>query len=73
LEDGLRQMLKDGSFDKLFLKYYGEDIRRANLESRKVFTIKNPFLSSKTPFEDSRLWFDPLHLNTSEHNTLKAD
>lgn len=59
IEAGLRAMLADGSFDRLFYAYFGKDIERAQLENRKVFAIPNPNLSDATPFDDKGLWFDP--------------
>lgn len=60
LEEGLQIMLKDGSFDKIFLKYNGEAIKKANLKNRRIIKLENPLLPSDTPLNDKKLWYDPL-------------
>ena len=42
IERGLRVALRDGSFEKLFEQYNGEALRKAKLESRRVFELKVP-------------------------------
>ena len=59
VETGLRKMMKDGSFDALFLKYNRASILKANLKNRRIIRIKNPSLPKDTPLEDPSLWFDP--------------
>ncbi len=56
---GLEIMTKDGTFDRIFMKYKSETIDRVNLKSRKLFKIENPFLPEDTPLNRSELWFDP--------------
>ena len=58
-EEGMRLMIADGTFDKIFSEYQGYKIARLKLKSRKIFRLANPFVSPATPFEDKRLWFDP--------------
>ncbi len=58
-EEGMWEMINDGTFDKIFNEYQGFKIERLNLRTRKLFTISNPFLGPETPFGDKRLWFDP--------------
>jgi len=60
VEAGLKHMIRDGSFDVHFRKHKGPLIDRANLKSRRVFRIGNPFLSPQTPLQRRKLWFDPL-------------
>lgn len=59
IETGLRKMMKDGSFDALFMKYNRASILKANLKNRRVVRIKNPTLPVDTPLDDASLWFDP--------------
>jgi hypothetical protein len=59
VETGLRKMMKDGSFDALFLKYNRASILKANLKNRRIIRIKNPTLPKDTPLDDASLWFDP--------------
>jgi Bacterial extracellular solute-binding proteins, family 3 len=61
-EEGMRMMIQDGTYDKIFNKYQRHKILRLkllNLKERRIFRIDNPFLGSETPFKDKRLWFDP--------------
>jgi ABC-type amino acid transport substrate-binding protein len=60
VEQGLNQMIKDGSFEKIFRKYKGPMIERAHLKSRRLFRIPNPYLSPETPLARRELWYDPL-------------
>ncbi len=60
LERGLRIAIKDGSFDKYF---YSSPVNHSvfasgKMKGRKIFELKNPLLSSKTPLEDETLWFN---------------
>lgn len=48
IELGLKNAISDGSFEKLFNKHWGADIKRANMKKRKMFKIENPFLSDET-------------------------
>ncbi|MBQ1783637.1 MAG: hypothetical protein II007_08290 [Gammaproteobacteria bacterium] len=59
IDRGLRLLISDGRFDQLFMRYFGEDIRRAGLSQRQLIRIDNPNLSSLTPLDDSRLWLIP--------------
>lgn len=62
IEAGLNRMIKDGSFDALFLKYKGPLIERAHLKTRKSFQIDNTVLSPETQAlrrTRPELWFDP--------------
>jgi hypothetical protein len=56
VEEGLREMIRDGSFETLFRKNYGEAIRRANLAHRRLIRLENPFLPAGTPLTDPTLW-----------------
>ncbi|RQW89012.1 MAG: amino acid ABC transporter substrate-binding protein [Geobacter sp.] len=59
VETGLRKMIKDGSFDALFMKYNRASILKANLKNRRIIRIMNPTLPKETPLDDASLWFDP--------------
>ncbi len=59
IETGLRKMMKDGSFDAIFMKYNSSSIRKANLKNRRIIRIVNPSLPKDTPLADPSLWFDP--------------
>jgi hypothetical protein len=58
-EEGMRAMIADGSYDRIFDQYQRWKIERLRLKSRRIFRIDNPFLGPETPFADKRLWFEP--------------
>ncbi len=58
-EKGMRTMIADGSYDRIFTEYQHAKIERLRLRERKLFKIDNPFVGPETPFADRRLWFDP--------------
>lgn len=59
IETGLRKMLKDGSFDAIFIKFHGKAIEKANFKGRRVIKINNYLLPKETPLNDASLWFHP--------------
>lgn len=58
-EEGMRMMIADGTYDRIFDKYQRRKIERLRLKERKIFRIENPNVGPETPFADKRLWFDP--------------
>jgi ABC-type amino acid transport substrate-binding protein len=58
-EEGMRMMIADGTYDRIFDKYQRWKIERLQLKSRRIYSIGNPFVGPETPFADKRLWFDP--------------
>ncbi|HEY4642074.1 MAG TPA: hypothetical protein VII75_12080 [Thermoanaerobaculia bacterium] len=58
-EEGMRMMIADGTYDRIFDKYQRWKIERLHLKQRKIFRIGNPNVGPETPFSDKRLWFDP--------------
>lgn len=58
-EEGMRAMIADGTYDRIFDKYQRWKIERLHLKTRRIFRIENPFVGPETPFADKRLWFDP--------------
>jgi hypothetical protein len=59
LEDGLEQMIRDGSFDALFDKHFAKRLARLNLGQRVVIELENPYLPAWVPLQRKELWFDP--------------
>jgi hypothetical protein len=57
--EGMRLMIADGTYDRIFSQYQDEKIRRLDLKHRRIFKIANPMLGPETPLQDSKLWFDP--------------
>ena len=58
-EEGMRMMIADGTYDRIFDRYQRSKIERLRLKERRIFRIDNPFVGPETPFADKRLWFDP--------------
>lgn len=58
IKTGLELMIKDGSLDQLINQYFKKYLDKAQLSSRKIITIDNPFLPLKTPLQRKELWFD---------------
>ena len=54
---GLERALADGSLDRLFLRYYGERLRKARLETRAVIELKNPLLTAGEG-DNPAYWYD---------------
>lgn len=58
-EEGMRMMIADGTYDRIFDRYQRRKIEQLRFKERRIFKIDNPFLGPETPFSDKRLWFDP--------------
>jgi ABC-type amino acid transport substrate-binding protein len=58
-EEGMRMMIADGTYDRIFDQYQRHKIETLRLKNRRLFTIRNPNVGPETPFGDKRLWFDP--------------
>jgi hypothetical protein len=56
LEYGFEQAINDHSFDQLFAKRIGPLITAADLDHRKLFRIRNPYLPEATPLARRELW-----------------
>jgi hypothetical protein len=59
IRKGLEIALRDGSFEALFEKNFGEVLKRSRLGERQVLELKNPLLPPETPLRDARLWYRP--------------
>lgn len=57
VEKGLNIAVADGSFNKIFIKYFGAIIKKAELEKRKIFFLANPSMPAETPLDRKELWF----------------
>lgn len=57
LTSGLEKMIADGSFEKLFQEHYGETIRRAGLQDRRIIDLDNPLMPAHMPVHRKPLWF----------------
>ena len=58
-EAGMREMISDGTYDRIFTNFFHDKIQELKLKNRKIFRLRNPFLSANTPFNQKELWFDP--------------
>jgi ABC-type amino acid transport substrate-binding protein len=58
-EEGMRMMIADGTYDRIFDRHQRRKIERLRLRERRIFRIDNPNVGPETPFADKRLWFDP--------------
>jgi hypothetical protein len=58
-EEGMRAMIADGTYDRIFDKFQRHKILDLHLKDRQIFSISNPNVGPETPFADKRLWFDP--------------
>lgn len=56
LSRGLELALADGRFEKLFMKTYGDVLKRLQVNKRRVFNLKNSLLLESTPVERAELW-----------------
>lgn len=58
IEQGLREMLDDGSYDEFFYRHplIVDTITRLNLQSRKIISISNPLLPSSAEKEPIENW-----------------
>jgi hypothetical protein len=62
IEKGLNIAIANGSFDQVFMTYFGADIKRMNLGKRTIMRLENPLLPPQTPLGRAELWLDPLRL-----------
>ncbi|MCE4554219.1 substrate-binding periplasmic protein [Roseateles cellulosilyticus] len=56
LERGLEAAVADGSFQRLFQRYFGDLIARHRLVQRTVITLRNPLLPPATPLGRPGYW-----------------
>jgi hypothetical protein len=53
-------MRKDGSFDALFQRNFGQAVASLHLDRRVLIELTNPFLPSWVPVGRKDLWLDPV-------------
>jgi len=58
LSEGLMMIIEDGSYGKIFCRFHGESIRKANLSERVFFRLKSDLLLPSAP-KEKKFWFDP--------------
>ena len=47
IESGLKKLQKNGEFDQLFNKHFGNDIKALALDQRKIICLQSPYIDSK--------------------------
>jgi len=57
LEKGFEAAIRDGTFNALFMRYFGNSIHKSKLKQRRIFEINNPLLPNQTPVNRKALWF----------------
>ncbi len=55
-----KRIKENGKYEEWFLKHNKESIKKANLPSRRLFTLDNPLFTKKELLNHINLWFDPL-------------
>ncbi|WP_437883666.1 substrate-binding periplasmic protein [Pseudomonas sp. LRF_L74] len=55
-EEGLRMVQADGSFQALFMRHFGDALRRSNLKGRRVLLLEST-LPEGLPDPDNRFWW----------------
>ncbi|MBR7747942.1 transporter substrate-binding domain-containing protein [Undibacterium sp. BYS107W] len=57
---GLERAVADGSFERIFNKYFQGFIRSANIKDRVILELKNPLIKDGSlPLQNTKLWFKP--------------
>ncbi|WP_435328208.1 hypothetical protein [Vibrio hannami] len=56
---GMTELVEDGSLEQLFNEYYGDLIKRANLQQRVIIDVGNHLLPDTVPLNESKLWWNP--------------
>nr|WP_231702408.1 transporter substrate-binding domain-containing protein [Rheinheimera lutimaris] len=59
IEDGLRKIIADGTFEQLFQQFFAGHLAELKLQQRQIIRLKNPLLPAQTPIKDARLWYYP--------------
>lgn len=71
IEEGFQAMIRDGSFDKLFLAYHQKLIDRANFCGRRLLRFANPQLSPQTPLDHPEYWYTPSCGSTARQDSRR--
>lgn len=56
LQSGLEMAIKEGRFEQLFQRYYGNIIAQFIKQNRRVIELDNPFLPKDAPLQREELW-----------------
>ena len=69
LKNGLLKSLDDGSFRKLFIKFHGDKINRAQLDKRNIIKLRTPELVNKTPILEDDWWLPKTLMDIKKTNS----
>lgn len=58
IEYGLNILVKTGELKRILMRYYAEDIQRANFKNRKIIRIKNPYYHDREILNNKELWLE---------------
>jgi ABC-type amino acid transport substrate-binding protein len=71
---GLEAAIADGSFDRLFYRYFARQIAAAALDQRRIIDLVDPLGSTSLPFDRPGLWFASGDIRRKAFvDALKAD
>lgn len=59
IETGLRMMMENGEFDRLFYQYHRKSLEWARLGERRIFRMENKSLGPENPLSQPDLWYRP--------------
>lgn len=54
--NGLDLLIKNGEFDRIFMRHFGDVIRRIQAEKRTTIDLTNPLLPASVPLQRKELW-----------------
>ena len=58
LTKGLEAIIRNGKFDEIFYRHFGEIITKIRKEKRNIIVLKNPLLPKSAPLERKELWLN---------------
>lgn len=70
LKEGFQNIISNGSFELLFLNHFGPLLKKVNFYNRKVMSIENPLLPSKTPLQSDAFWMTGAPFGTQKYTSL---
>lgn len=54
--EGFDEILRDGTYNGIFDRYFKETLKKLNLKNRTLIKIENPYLPSTVPFNKKEYW-----------------
>lgn len=56
-EAGMRTLIANGTYDRIFRSHFQQRLAELNLPARKVLVLTNPFIPPDSIFADRRFWY----------------